>query len=286
MTKFFLIPVFLLFLHSLLIYPQNKIDFHSPQNTKLFADYLFCEKDYLRAYNEYLDFLKVSENDTVEFKAGLSLQNIGSYRQAQDLFNRIPEKSAFFSDAKIEYNRTLFLQRKYLKINSDLSGTDSAAQYFSFIKRLDNLHFLLKDETLPEKQGFISSFPSKERDNINYFYDWKSNPPYKSPWLAGILSAVIPGSGKVYSGNYSDAVFAVVLTGVFGYLAFTNFKADHKFRAWTFTGVSAFFYAGNIYGSAASAQIYNAKITFDFKTRLNDFLEAFNYLSGNYNFCK
>lgn len=97
---------------------------------------------------------------------------------------------------------------------------------------------------------------------------------------------MVPGLGKVYTENYTDGLFAAILTGLFGYIAYTDFKADHKVRAWIFTGVSAFFYTGNIYGSVASAQIYNARIKFNFESDLHDFLEAFHYLSGIYNFCK
>ena len=70
----------------------------------------------------------------------------------------------------------------------------------------------------------------------------------------------MPGLGKVYTENYIDGFFAAFLTGVFGYMAYTDFNAEHDARGWIFTGVSAFFYTGSIYGSAASAQIYNAKI--------------------------
>ena len=74
--------------------------------------------------------------------------------------------------------------------------------------------------------------------------------------------------------------FLALLTGLFGYIAYTDFKADHKVRGWIFSGVAAFFYAGNIYGSAASAQIYNAKIKFDFESEVQNFLEIFGYNRG------
>jgi hypothetical protein len=42
----------LIFLFTSSLLPQQ-VDFQSPQNIKLFADFLFCEKDYLRAIEEF-----------------------------------------------------------------------------------------------------------------------------------------------------------------------------------------------------------------------------------------
>lgn len=83
------------------------------------------------------------------------------------------------------------------------------------------------------------------------------NPSTKSPLFAGILSAIVPGLGRVYTGNYGDAATSLFITGIFGYLAYSNFFDGHYQRAWIFTGIAAFFQGGNIYGSVASAKIYN-----------------------------
>lgn len=83
------------------------------------------------------------------------------------------------------------------------------------------------------------------------------NPSTKSPLFAGILSAVMPGLGRVYTGNYGDAAASLFITGIFAYLAYSNFFDGHYQRAWIFAGIAAFFQGGNIYGSVASAKIYN-----------------------------
>ncbi len=49
--------------------------------------------------------------------------------------------------------------------------------------------------------------------------------------------------------EYGDGITAFLLTGLFSYLAYTNFENDHPTRAWIFTALGAGFYAGNIYGS-------------------------------------
>ena len=94
---------------------------------------------------------------------------------------------------------------------------------------------------------------------------------------AAILSALIPGAGKIYTGEIGDGITSLIVTALTTCLAITNFKADHKFRGWLFSGLAAFFYAGNIYGSAASAQIYKARIQFNFDKDVKLFFEQRNY---------
>ncbi|HSD62585.1 MAG TPA: hypothetical protein VLB50_02270 [Ignavibacteriaceae bacterium] len=265
---------------------QIKINFHSTENVKAFADYLFCEKDYLRAYNEYSSYLKQSYNDSVEFKSALALQRIDSFDDALRQFNHISIDSKLYTYARREYFRTMFLAKDYAGLGNISMTGDSTQPDYSFLLRLQRISLLLSGKKMQAEENFISVFPPSEKVYIKKFYEWNANTPYKSPLLAGIMSAIIPGSGKVYTENYTDGLFAALLTGVFGYIAFSDFKADHDVRGWIFTGVSAFFYAGNIYGTIASAQIYNAKIKFNYETGIQDFLNTFDYLVGVYNFCR
>ncbi len=57
----------------------NEFNFHSPENIKKFADYLFCEKDYLRANLEYQKLENIVDDDTLNFKIGLGYLYIGDH---------------------------------------------------------------------------------------------------------------------------------------------------------------------------------------------------------------
>ncbi len=286
MIKPILILGIILLFFSGQVLSQTEIDFHSPSNIRLFADYLFCQKDYLRASDEYKVLLEKNNNDTIEFKWGLSLQLTGSYSEALNHFHNISYNSHFYTQSREEYARTLFLNKDFSDIHGYLMRSDPSKDFYPFVSRLNNITYFYTEDSLPPEANFVSVFPPEQTGDIKRFYEWENDPPYKSPLLAGVLSTVVPGLGKVYTENYSDGLFAALLTGLFGYIAYTDFKADHNVRGWIFTGVAAFFYTGNIYGSAASAQIYNAKIRFDFESELQNFLDVFNYDKGDYNFCK
>ncbi len=79
--------------------------------------------------------------------------------------------------------------------------------------------------------------------------------PRKSPWLAGALSAVIPGLGRVYLGRVADGVMSFVLVGVTGALAAQGFYDEGRgsVRGWILGSVAALLYVGNVYGSAVGA---------------------------------
>ena len=154
------------------------------------------------------------------------------------------------------------------------------------MKQLNTFAYLFDYKPLPTKNILLSPFEGNNKMSVSDFYDRKSNPPYKSELTAVILSTIIPGAGKIYTKEYSDGIIAFLVTSLMGYISYTDFKADHKFRGWLFAGLTAFFYGGNIYGSAASAQIYNAQVNFRLDSDMKLFLEEKDYFVPDYEFCK
>ena len=148
------------------------------------------------------------------------------------------------------------------------------------------MSYLKNNETIPSFGDFVKPFEFSEQEEIRTLYQMKLNPPSKNPIIASILSAIIPGAGKFYTGEISDGILAFVTTGLFSFLAYDNFKADHNFRGGLFSGLAVMFYAGNIYGSFASAQIFNAQVKYEFNLRIDSFLSSKNYFIPPYDFCK
>ena len=74
LAVFFLIPFF--------NYSQSdSINFHSPKNKNKFADYLFCEGDYLRAVVEYesiIDVMIAGKTASSKFYVGAGILIVGN----------------------------------------------------------------------------------------------------------------------------------------------------------------------------------------------------------------
>ena len=272
------LPFLFFILIQNLLYPQDE-NIYSAENRRLFADYLYCQKDYLRAVNEYEEIPGLISNDTIRFKIGLAYLKMGKYDSASTNFQKIGINSYFNYNAKLEFFKSQFLSGNFDTLNW---GT----YYYSQVKQLHTFALLMDNKTLPLKDKFLAPFEGDNKTSISDFYERKSNPPYKSELTAVILSTLIPGAGKIYTKEYSDGIIAFLVTGLMGYISYTDFKADHKFRGWLFAGLTAFFYGGNIYGSTASAQIYNAQVNFKLDSDMKIFLEEKDYFIPDYEFCK
>ncbi len=279
--KLTLIITLLFFIPNL---AQNaSFNFHSTENKKKFADYLFCEGDYLRAVEEYESLRNLIRNDTIDFKIMLGYSSLGLFEKSNEIYDQFNYESLYYSDGYLISlkNRLLIEQRE---LDYPAIPSFDSTQWKSF-GRLISISMLYGDEQFVAKEEFVPNFEEDEQNTASLLYDYRFDPPYKSEALAGVLSAVIPGSGKMYVGEWGDGITALLVTGLFAFLAYDNFKANHITRAWIFTGLGSFFYAGNIYGSIASAQIFNARIDFEFKDGLNLFLQQKNYFLPDYDFC-
>jgi TM2 domain-containing membrane protein YozV len=284
MRKYLLI----FFLITLKSYPQSTyFDFYSAQNIKKFADYLFCEGDYIRAVEEYTSVKNIFSNDTINLKIMICYSNLNLYNQVSDSY-----LDGNFSESRVDAQK-LYLKNRFLfdssAFNVELSNNSfpfemelAVANYFF---KLKSFYYIETRSNDIKKEELLKPFDLIQRKEVEPFINLSINPEYKSPALAGILSAVIPGSGKMYVGEWGDGITGLLITGLFAFLAYDNFRTDNTTRAWIFTGIGAFFYAGNIYGSVASAQIFNARIDFDFSNGLKLFLEQENYFLPDYDFC-
>jgi TM2 domain-containing membrane protein YozV len=281
MNNCFLKNILLPFLFLLILIQNNSFSqdtsLFSKENRKEFADYLYCQKDYLRAIDEYESIMGSSGNDTLRFRIGMGYLKMGKYEPASSSFSKVGSGSDFYDNARMEYFKSQFLLSNFDKLEGSV---------YLPVKKLNAFSYLLDYKTLPAKDIMLNPFTGNDRIAVSDFYERKLNPAYKSELTAVILSTLVPGAGKIYTKEYSDGIIAFLVTGILGYISYTDFKADHNFRGWLFAGLSTFFYAGNIYGSAASAQIYNAKVDFKLSSDMKLFLENKDYFVPDYEFCK
>lgn len=94
-------------------------------------------------------------------------------------------------------------------------------------------------------------------------------PARKSPLAAGILSALIPGSGQVYAGRYGDGITSFFLNGLFIAGTVMSVKQENYAVAGIVGTIGVPFYVGTIYGAANAATKYNLGIKNDLRRRLS-----------------
>lgn len=92
---------------------------------------------------------------------------------------------------------------------------------------------------------------------LEKIYDEHESYRAKSPALAGIMSGIVPGSGKIYAGKTGAGIASFIGTVGFGFIAWENYRKLGISHAKTiiFGSIFAFNYLSNIYGSVISVKI-------------------------------
>lgn len=137
-------------------------------------------------------------------------------------------------------------------------------------KRFSEIH--AESPFLPAAQSFLDV--------------WSSQPELtgykeKSPLLAGAMSALIPGSGKIYAGDLRSGVSTFLVVGALGLMAAESWHklGGKDWRTITLTSIFGLFYTANIYGSAVSVSVIKqtnedaqkATLLFDLRIPLHEF---------------
>ena len=260
-------------------------DYYSPENVLKFADFLYEQGDYLRAAGEYHRYLfyEPQESEEIRYKIAICYRFGGKTEQAiqgfQTLLRMYPE-SQFANRAYYQIGATYFLMDQYEQSSRFLYEvlphiTD--ARQHAEAEQLIGLSYLLRkqwseaDEVF-KKLGESDVIPVKEKAVVYHNYAEKgAHLPTRSPFLAGTLSTIVPGTGRLYTGRIGDALNSLLIIGVTGWQAYDGFHRDglSSAKGWTLGTLCGIFYVGNIYGSVISARVYNRHITEEFLATLS-----------------
>ena len=79
----------------------------------------------------------------------------------------------------------------------------------------------------------------------------------KSSLLAGVMSCIIPGSGKIYAGKTGEGIASLIATTGFGLITWENYRklGISNVKTIFFGSIFAANYVSNIYGSVISVRI-------------------------------
>jgi len=81
--------------------------------------------------------------------------------------------------------------------------------------------------------------------------------PIKKPWVAGVSSAIVPGLGQVYNGNYQSAALSFLINALFLSAALELSRQGLPATSLAAGAVFSVTYLGNIVSSVQSAQAIN-----------------------------
>jgi tetratricopeptide (TPR) repeat protein len=251
-------------------------DYYSPENIRLFAEHLFDQEDYLRAAGEFQRYLfhfksPPSDSDKILYKIGICYQKSKKYEKSLKYFREVADEFSLgqYSDCSYyQIAKTYFLLNKYndsisySKTKLDLMNSEKDKLHF---KHLIALNYIYRKEWNKSYKFLTSNIDEKKNEKSMLLKEYAQegmNLKKKNKVVAGVLSAIIPGAGKVYCSRPVDGLFSLLIVGVSAWKAARGFKKDgiKSAEGWTFGTLGAFFYIGNIYGSIGAVNIYNQEI--------------------------
>ncbi len=243
----------------------------SPDGILHFADRLYQYSEYRRAATEYLRYYSLYSDrvnaDDALFKAALSLELSGEYANARKFLSMLEKRAEQPTQISVIRYRTAntFYQQ---------GGLDTTLSFIASFDREMSLEYL-RGFTLLRKRDYIgagkvfsdlSAVGGELSPSFLYMVSKSrqgASLREKNPIVAGALSAVIPGLGRGYTGNWGDGFFDFLTVGATVGPAVYFYEEDRTFSI--VTGLlGAFFYLGNVYGSANGAINYNDALHRDF----------------------
>lgn len=250
-----------------------------------FADSLFQEGDYLNAAHEYKRLL-FSHPDTpridfIAFRVAASYQNAGKLENAigayQFLIDTYP-KSVLVERARNNIAQCHVLLGDSEKGLASLKRFLSEHKESSLAPRVQfTIGMLLMDkrewaEASSAWDDVYSTYPespfAKMSQRLARMVKNADTLPRRSPTVAAGLSALVPGSGQVYSGRLADGLYTFVGIAVLGSASF-YYADQERYEVAIPVGVlSLFFYGNGIYQGIQSARVFNAQGEAQFRSQL------------------
>jgi len=255
----------LLFSRFLLCAQENCPDF-------LFVNHLVNLRDYRLA----LEVLKEKNSscgltDSVNFLKAVCHYNLKEFEHSTSYFSKIGRNSNLYnasvfysSDNYItlkKYDQSLLLLENYT--SNSLKMNELARFELAGISLLERNPAGFEKYRL-EFTGLHEDFSNEEKiltECHNRFLEFKP----KSKLAAGVLSALIPGAGKAYSGKWGEGLSAFFIVGTLGLVTAENYfkRGIDNPKTIIAGGFFTVFYVGNIWGSVLSIERYR-----------NDFYES------------
>lgn len=264
---------------------QAQVDYFAPDKVYEFAEHLYKEKDYLRAAGEFERYLLLAGmpevDDSTLYRIGMCYLLGNSPERAVTYFLSVADKfplSIYRDRASYQIANSYFRMGEFdQSIEHINKNPPQSSESCGRLRDLLVLNYLyLKD--WEKAHGVFSSF-TKDNSDCSGSADSAlrrltfegTRLPYKSKVVAGLMSSLVPGSGKMYAHRFTDGLYSLITIGLAGWQAYEGFSEEgtRSARGWIYGTLGTVFYAGNVYGSVVAVKIHNRRIEDNFLIKLD-----------------
>ncbi len=240
----------------------------------------------LQAFDKQL--LTVSQRDSLAYLTGWLAYGAKSLGEASDHLLRVSKASPFYTKSQYFGAYCLAFQHKRDSagaVMQHLPAPDSTLLELRAFERA-GLALLQRQyglyDTLRQQFSYSSYALSAEEKRMDIYWQGLRAQKHRSPALAGLLSAAVPGLGKLYAGKTKQGIAAFLPVLTMGLLAWEGYRKDGpaSLRFLGFGSLFTVFYIGNIWGSTLAVKVrrdefnrgYDNKILFDMHIPLRNLL--------------
>lgn len=237
-------------------------DLFNLSNSIKYGNYLYFAGEYDLAAREYERAVFL---DSTNIQTRIML--LKSYRMLREYKKGISTSRAFYINYGNMPGSVAFETGKLLLGDKQYREAEKLVCLNTKISKDDRLFLLLSDNML---KGDFKAADSLYQTNISlpvaFITDYGSilktvtNFKYKKPVTSVLMSAIVPGSGKIYSGYWKDGVISFIFIAASAYQSYRGFNKNGIKSAygWIFGSLAFGFYVGNLYGSGKSANQHNS----------------------------
>ena len=244
-----------------------------------FINHMLSRQNYSEALFllENLQAETTGQKDNVNYLIGWTLYGRKELKPSAYYLSLVSENSSFFEKSTFfaAYNHAYLRETKKSRELLGLFNEDISEQV-AIMKNFQLAGITLLERKLDEFEyraenfkGNFSITASEER-KMNEYYEMISQQPSRSPFVAGIMSAAVPGLGRIYAGKTAEGISSFLYVGA---LLATSWDLYNRLgRNSPFFMISAslsgIFYVGNIWGSAVAVNRVQREFNYEMDQRI------------------
>lgn len=253
----------------------NAQDLFDKEHTERFATFLYQSQQYELAAREYerLYILDKEGQPNIQlFKSyRLADKNAMGINRINDIY---PDPTSYPPETFFELSRMLLMTEQF-DLYSDIIPKQN---YLTDVDKnlLLGIQSVYAKET-KAKYALQSSvemqFHNRSLLQVHNILTEYQHEKWKNPALAASLSAIVPGLGRWYAGDWKNAIVSALFVGVNGYQSYRGFRNSGVSSAggWIFGAIGLGFYVGNIYGATWTAKRKNDQKRDVYKKRIEQY---------------
>ncbi len=234
-------------------------------------------------YNEALFLLEnlqtetPAQKDSVNYLIGWTLYGRKELNPSAYYLSMVSEESAWFEKSRFfaAYNHAYLRETQKSR---ELLGAfnDNSSEQIALMKNFQFAGMALLDREidmfLQHAENFTGNFSitASEEKKLNEYYSRISEMPSRSPVVAGIMSAAVPGLGRIYAGKTAEGISGFLYVGALiatSWDLYNRLGSSNPFFIIS-AGLSGIFYIGNIWGSAAAVNRVQREFNYEMDHRI------------------